>query len=300
MTYSLPNTLPPLESLAAAIAAARHGSFSAAAEDLGVTHAAISRRVAAAEHWAGLRLFERHGRGVRPTADGQRLLARLSQAIEALDQVAVRRDRKSRMNIVRLSTTASFARFWLLPRLADIEAAVPNVKIEIDIDQRTIDLTREPIDVAVRYGRGGWKGGRELALFADKLIPVAAPELANLLRRKSTPDAVLALPHLHTGDAVNWRRWSDAMKQTHRIKPTDRFFGDYGVTLAAAEAGLGVALLNTALGAPRLLNDRLVPLWRDAVVGPYGYHALTTSNATAIAMAVVRVLEARSRGQLAG
>jgi DNA-binding transcriptional LysR family regulator len=290
MTYSLPETLPPLESLAAAIAAARYGSFSAAAAGLGVTHAAISRRVAAAERWAGIRLFERHGRGVRPTGDGRRLLARLSQAIEALDQVAVRRERTSLKNVVRISTTASFARCWLLPRVKEIEASVVGARLEIEVDQRSVDLQRESVDVAIRYGRGGWKGVREAKLFDDLLLPVAAPDLAARVTAMAKVNGILALPHLHVGDAANWRAWGRAMGRTHRLKPSDRFLAEYSLALTAAEAGLGALLFNVALSGRGQLPKTLVALSERAVVGPYGYYALTASSASGAALAVAAVI----------
>ena len=288
MTYSLPDTLPPLDCLAAAIAAARHGSFTEAAQQLGVTHAAVSRRVAAAEQWAGVRLFERHGRGVRTTDEGERLLARLAQAIAMLDQVAVRRPRSTAMQVIRLSTTSSFARYWLLVQLQQIEAASPGLRIEIDVAPRALDLTREAIDLAIRYGRGGWKLGAETKLLGDVLTPIASPRLA---RSKLSPSTIDKLPHLYVGDAVNWRGWSAHVGLTHRMKAADRFVPDYGLSIEAARNGLGVALWSRAF----VLTDDLVPLSTTAFNGPYGYHLIVPPTASPAAITVASAIKSAAR-----
>ena len=124
MVYSLQNPLPPIDCLVAALAAMEFGSFSAAAEALDITHASVSRRVATAENWVGYALFDRHARGVRPTLDGQRLLLRLQKTFGELESLAGRRTRDTARNVVRIQTTPSLARFWLIPRLEKFEAGV--------------------------------------------------------------------------------------------------------------------------------------------------------------------------------
>jgi len=285
MAYSLPEAFPPLESLAAAITAARDGSFSAAASALGVTHAAISRRVAAAEQWAGIRLFERHGRGVRPTVEGERLLIRVSQTIDALDRVAVRRPKIS-LPTVRVSTTPSFARYWLLPRIRAMEEAIEKVRIEIDTSPRPVDLQVTGIDIAIRYGRGGWRIGRETKLFDERLVPFASPRLFDRSKQAQVNE-ILALPHLHNGDALGWRTWAEAMGRVHRPKAVDRFMLDYSLTTDAARAALGVVLLNRSIHRPTELPTGLIALHSEEVKGPYGYYVISSANASAMAKKVV-------------
>jgi LysR family transcriptional regulator, glycine cleavage system transcriptional activator len=115
--------LPPLDCLLAALAVSRTGSFSGAAEELGVTHAAVSRRVAGAESWASLAIFRRHARGAVLTPEGERLLSRVSQGLELIDRAADRGRKVRRPSTVRLATTPSFTNHWLLDRLGALEAA---------------------------------------------------------------------------------------------------------------------------------------------------------------------------------
>lgn len=140
MAYSSTLHLPSLESLIAAFTAARLGSFSAAALDLEITHAAVSRRIAAAEEWAGVRLFARHGRGVVVTPDGQRILARAALAVDQIADLADRPQRQERVPVVRVAVTPSFARFWLLPRIRDLEGNPSSFRIDIAADLRHADI----------------------------------------------------------------------------------------------------------------------------------------------------------------
>ena len=134
MTYSSLESLPPIDALRAAIAAAHHGSFSAAADALGTTHAAISRRVALAEDWAGEPLFLRQARGVVLTLAGQRVLSQVESALAQLAAAGPRARAALPLPVVRLACTPAFARFWLLPRLATLEAADPELRIQLLAD----------------------------------------------------------------------------------------------------------------------------------------------------------------------
>ncbi|MBA3446680.1 MAG: LysR family transcriptional regulator, partial [Pseudaminobacter sp.] len=150
------HSLPPLESLQAVLGAAESGSFSAAAEALDVTHGAISRRVASVERWAGVTIFERHGRGVRPTLDGQRLMAQVEQALNLLEDATLIRHRRPELDVVRVGVVQSFARLWLIPNLAALEGTPPDLRIEPEVDHGFMTLSNARI--GVRLGRGDWPG----------------------------------------------------------------------------------------------------------------------------------------------
>lgn len=242
MPYSSPPNLPPLDCLTAALEALRAGSFSTAAETLSVTHAAISRRVAGAEAWAGYRLFERHGRGVRPTPEGQRLLIRLAQQFEEIAALVERSRQPVRHELVRLAVTPSVARFWLLPRLSELEG--DDLRIEILASHRHADLDAGEADLAVRYGRSKWGLGMGTPLFSEVLTPVFAPSLTRDLRQAKK---VLDQPLIHTADSFLWRNWARGVGLAHRAKASDRIVADYSLAIDAALAGLGVALWNSAL-----------------------------------------------------
>ncbi len=239
MSYSSPLRLPPIDCLVAALVALRAGSFTTAAATLGVTHAAISRRVAGAEAWAGYPLFERHGRGVRPTPEGQRLLIRLAQQFEEIDALVVGGRHPRARDLVTLAVTPSLARFWLLPRLAALED--DDLRIEVLASYRHADLNAGEADIAIRYGRGNWGLGSETPLFNEALIPVHAPGLADHRRQA---EQLLAAPLIHSADPSLWRGWARHFGMTYRAKAADRIVADYSLAIDAAIAGLGVALWN--------------------------------------------------------
>ena len=249
------DTLPPLDGLNALIAAAETGSFTAAAEMLNITHGSVSRRVAALEAWLGTALFERHGRGVRLTPAGQRFAAEARNALGALSRSADQwRPRRGRPT-VRLAVVPSFARLWLLPRLAAIERG--DIHVEILAGHRPTDLDAQEADVAVRYGRGTWEGLETRRLFAETLRPVAAPALAAELGSDPAPEALLGMPLLHDSDVSQWRRWLEGGGVRYRPRWQDRRFEDYDTVLAAAEAGLGAALLREPLAVQAVTDGRL-------------------------------------------
>lgn len=229
--------------MAAALEALRSGSFSRAAETLGVSHAAISRRVAGAESWAGVRLFERHGRGVRPTPEGQRLLTRLQQHFDEIDTLVDRSHRPRVRETVRLAVTPSFARFWLLPRLSELEAE--DLRIEVLGSPRHTDLAGGEADLAIRYGRGGWGMGLETMLCEEVLVPVGGRIFD--LSSSVMGEEILNLPLLHNADTFLWRSWARRQGLRFRNKGGDRVFVDYSQAVDAAYTGLGLVLWNHGL-----------------------------------------------------
>ena len=268
--------LPPLDALAAALAAREYGSFTAAAGALNVTHTAVSRRVAVAECWSGAPLFERHGRGVRTTGHGERLLVRLSAMLDGIGQLAQPDRAAPRRHILRVATTPSFARYRLLPALQRIEG--DDLRIEIGAESRNADLRAARIDLAIRYGRGGWRAGAETALPREPLVPVLRRNLAAAITDGSK--GVAALPLIHDADATLWRAWCAAYGIERRAKAADRTLFDYGSALEAARAGLGVALLDPVLHAdPMPDGDMAVLTGLPLSDPPLGYHAILPDGA---------------------
>lgn len=286
--YSLPQHLPPLDCLLAALAVARTGSFSAAALELGVTHAAISRRVAGAETWAGLPLFIRHARGARPTPDGERLLTRIWQGLDLLDHAADRGRKVRRAETVRVATTPSFARYWLIERLAALEQAAGGLRIEVLAESRLVDLGAEGVELAIRYGAGSWPGARSQALFErETLLPLVPHALLAPGRRK--PEALLALPRLFNADASSWRHWCEAQGLPFRAHPADRTLQGYDLVLQAARCGLGVAMVQAPLVEAALPPELwAAPAW--AVPARLRWHLLRP--AAPLSQAAERVAQA--------
>ena len=293
MAYSSNENLPRIDSLVAALAAARLGSFSAAALELGITHASVSRRVAAAEDWAGIRLFDRHGRGVQQTPDGQRMLVRAQLALESLSQLNGQRRQKRLAPTVRVAVTPSFARFWMLRRTKELEGAPESIRLEIVADLRYADILGGEVDLAIRYGRGNWEIGQERKLFEETLVPVVSRSTREQLRSVSSHD-LIRLPLLHNGDTTNWRGWCEHHSVAFKPKAADRTFVEYGLSLDGAAAGLGIALWNRSLHP---VGPGLVPEPRLAAPSTLAYHLISRTNDTKSPAAALagRILEAAAK-----
>jgi DNA-binding transcriptional LysR family regulator len=266
---------PPLASLETVCHVAREGSFLAAAEAAGLTHGAISRRVAAVENWLGMTLFERHARGVRLTPDGQRFVGRIEQAFGIIDSAADQWRSPRSPQLVKLSVVPAFAKLWFFERQAAFETEAPALRIQLDIDHRNADIVSGDADLAIRYGRGNWRHLEVKPFLPEKLYPVAHPALAAQLakqRHKRGDAALLDVPLLHDSDVTGWRAWFDALDTPLKPRAQDRRFEDYTLVLAAAEAGLGVALARVPLADAYLQRSGLVRVSRHEVASPLTYY----------------------------
>ncbi|QUN41174.1 LysR family transcriptional regulator [Burkholderia cenocepacia] len=272
---SMPVPRPPLASLETVCTVAREGSFLAAADVSGVTHGAISRRVAAVENWLGMALFERHARGVRLTPDGQRFVGRIEQAFAIIDSAADQWRSPRTPRLVRMSVVPAFAQLWLFERQPALESEAPALRIELGIELRNVDIAGGEADLSIRYGRGNWRQLETRPFMPERLYPVAHPRLAAQLARmrRGTGDAALLdMPLLHDSDVTGWRTWFDALGIPFKPRAQDRRFEDYNLVLAAAEAGLGVALARTPLADAYLQRSALVRVSRHEVDSLLSYH----------------------------
>lgn len=268
--------LPPLHALEAVIVAAREGSFSNAAAVLGITHGAVSRRVAVVETWAGYRVFERHGRGVRPTTAGHALLAQIERAIAVLDDSRGVGGRSDMLEIVRVGVVPSFARMWLLPNMAALEGMPADLRIEPDVDNRFMTLSDQR--VAIRYGAGDWPGVASQPLFAECFVPVAHPSIAAALDGSDDPQRLLEWPLLHDATAADWINWLGRAGVYYEPRHIDRTFTAYDLTLLAASVGLGVALLRDPYGRQLAGSYGLVPVSSQRLSNPKRFHLLTATS----------------------
>jgi LysR family glycine cleavage system transcriptional activator len=285
-----PLSHPPLASLEAVRVVARHASLTMAAGALGLTAGALSRRVAAVEAWLGTALFERHGRGMRPTPDGQRFLSRIEEAFALIEAAADPWRGRRGPDVVRISVVPSFARFWLLDRLHDLERGDGSnndarLRIEVAVEHRHADLGGGAVDLAIRYGRGSWPGVEARPLMRERVVPVARADIAERVMGGSGAEpraaALLAHPLLYDSDAVGWRAWLKGCGvQRFRPRPHDRRFEDYGLVLTAAEAGLGIALARVPFAAAAVHAAGLVPLSSREAESPLTYHVVMRPKET--------------------
>lgn len=269
--------LPPTDAMLAVLVAAERGSLSAAAVELGVTHGAVSRRVQAVEHWLGTTVFERHGRGVRVTPLGSLFVARARRSLDALASIADDVRTAQRSNAVRLTILPSVARLWLMPRLAGLQGGRADVEIHVLTDHRVLSLDNREADIAIRAGSGGWAGVRAERLFDETLTLVASPGLAERITRTGLA-SIMSETILYDSDASDWRHWCRETGIRYRPLGGVRRFEDHDLVLAAAEAGLGVALLRRPLADDVLARGRLTAVPGPVVAGERSHFVVTRHN----------------------
>ncbi|MEX1109106.1 MAG: transcriptional regulator GcvA [Dongiaceae bacterium] len=272
--------LPPLSSLRAFEAAARHLSFADAAEELAVTPAAVSHQVKRLEEYLGVKLFRRLNRQVLLTDAGQLALPDVRAAFDrlamAMDRVARRRDDK----ILTVTSTTSFAGKWLVPRLDRFRKRHPEIEVRIDAADYLVDFERENIDMGIRYGKGGYPGLRQDRLFYGDIFPVCSPKLLEGPHALKRPADLKWHTLLHSDwdskddSEPDWRMWLRAAGVTD-IDPTagPKFFPET-VTLQAAIEGHGVALGNTTLAGADLAAGRLVKPFEFVMPVDFGYFVI--------------------------
>lgn len=260
----------PLETLRGFEAAARTGSFSAAADHLNITHGAISRQIAKLEGWLGLKLFERGARGVSLTQDGRRLFLRTSEAFALIADTTDRWNEPRGTAVVRLTSIPSISGLWLMPRLHRLETGAPRLRVVLDVDNQQADLAEEGMDLSIRCGRGKIPGRISMQLFQEHCFPIASPRLAAELGNGS-PERLLAHPLIHDSDAGPWRAWFSALGIDYTPRPQDRRFEDYNLVLDAAAHGLGVALARPPLTVDQLAAGRIAAVDRRTVLNPVSY-----------------------------
>jgi LysR family glycine cleavage system transcriptional activator len=254
-------SLPSLNGLRAFEAAARHLSFTRAAAELHVTQTAISHQIRRLEAQLGMRLFTRGSRALSLTQEAQVYLPAVRAAFEDLHAATARLLRPNRDQLLTVSTMASLAAKWLLPRLGGFQAAHPGIEVRISTSAHLVDFRREEVDVAIRYGRGRWAGLRAQWLMAEDIFPVCSPALVQGKKALRRPADLAHHTLLHAGvSRDDWQLWLTAAGL-----PTSLASSQPGLTfdlslmaLQAAIDGLGVALGRTPFVEADIAAGRLV------------------------------------------
>lgn len=266
----------PLNALRAFEAAARHLSFQAAATQLFVTPAAVSHQVKRLETWLGTRLFRRGHRAVALTPEGEALAVSLGELFARLD-LALDRATATTTAALRISTMESFAAKWLAPRLHRFHRECPELRLRVETGDALAGVGRDGVDVALRYGPGGYRGVVAEKLMEAPVFPVCAPGLA----RGGGPPATVAdlgqhtLLHDESADGrpgvPDWSAWL-AAAGAPRVDPgKGPVFASIYLALEAAIAGHGIALGVGPLVAEDLRQGRLVRPFGPALGNAYAF-----------------------------
>jgi LysR family transcriptional regulator, glycine cleavage system transcriptional activator len=251
-------SLPPLSAIRCFEAAARHGSFTRAAAELGMTQAAVSYQIKLLEDRLGHPLFLRGARGVSLSEAGRSLAPAVTEAFEQL-RAAFDALTESAGGVLAISAVSSFATNWLVPRLGEFQLAHPGLAVRLDTSPRYVDFAREEIDVAIRAGRGPWPGLAQHHLMGIAYTPLLSPQLLERFGPLSAPADLLKLPLIDPTD-VWWPDWFAAagvpapdLSQSPDLRGlTQQLAGNLAL------AGHGAAILTPAFFADELVSGRLV------------------------------------------
>lgn len=269
--------LPSLRALAAFEAAGRHGSFSAAARELGMTQPAVSQQVAWLEAELGKPLFERRHRGVTPTADGQALLVATSGGFDAIEAAARAVRRRAASGVLQVATDFGFAAWWLMPRLEALGARLSGVEVHVSTSQHDTLPGRDGADVSVLFGRGPWPGCDAQRITWERVTAVCSQAFLNRIGSPPDPCALgqLRLLHLKTAPPVRWLSWQDWFAHhgvRREARRDDLTFDSYQLVLQAALMGQGVALGWSPLTDDLIATGQLVHVTAGALESDRGYH----------------------------
>jgi LysR family glycine cleavage system transcriptional activator len=265
--------LPVLSgALTAFEAAARHQSVKSAADELHVTRPSVSRHIRQLERQLGRRLFERRHRRIVSTVDGEMLLGAATMALSYLQGAIVRLSGSQRPNRLVILVDPDFAGLWLVPRLAEFHAIVPNTLVEIVAEKDANSLHNRHFDCAIQYAEAGLEPQYGEALFRSRLFPVCAPGLVKMLPLRTPTD----LQHhtlLHDRSIAEWQQYIQSCSMANDIDVRSGLvFSETSLCLEAAARGQGVAMGDDFLAAIHLSEGRLVKAFDSGLHSKNAYY----------------------------
>jgi LysR family glycine cleavage system transcriptional activator len=278
--------LPPLTSLRAFEAVARHASISDAAKELHVTRAAVSQQVKVLETFLGRRLLRRHGSQQVLTKDAMTGLVDLREAFERLG-VAVEKLRAGERKVLTISVEPALAATWVVPRLHALRVQYPTLDVLLDATEELADFKRSRVDVALRYGRGNYPGLLSEHLLGDELFPVCSPRLAHGKPPLTRLDDLKHQALLHVdwvspmGDWPGWVAWLKAAGVDDIDAQRGTRFSSHAMAIQAAIEGQGVVLGSTALAREALASSRLVRPFKLSMSTSFAYYVVCDANRAA-------------------
>lgn len=249
--------LPPLNALKAFEAAARHESFTRAAEELCVTQGAVSHQVKALEGELAIKLFNRERQRLIITEAGRDYLAVVR---DALDRIAIGTERllqRQNAGVLTVSTSPDFAAKWLVHRLGHFAEAHPEIDLRISATLHHVDFAREEVDLAVRHGDGNWPGLDTVRLSPEQLFAVCSPKLLSGKRRISRPADILKFPLIHMDSRSDWKNWLQEAGIDDAGVTHGPVLNRASMVIDAAINGQGIALARTTLAAWDLIHGHL-------------------------------------------
>lgn len=282
--HIMPRT-PSLDALRIFVAAARHLSFTEAANELCLTQSAVSHRIRGLEEELGIALFHRLTRRLELTPAGRELANKIGRAIADIDRSVADLDRSDHAGPLKVTMLPSVASLWLIPRLSRLYRRDPQLHVQVIADPKLLDLRAEGIDLAIRFCRAPTPGYVATRLMGDRVLPVCAPTLLRQHGPVQGLDQLLGMPLLHDsgtendGSESDWQSWLTHHGRPDALCHAGPRFSEAGMLVNAAVLGLGVALARASLVADLIASEALVcPL---GLVSPtaYTYYLLSLPEA---------------------
>ena len=273
--------LPPMQALSMFESAARLASFTAAARELGSTQPAVSQRVVQLEENLGAALFERGHRGVTLTEDGVRLFEAVRQSLDtirvATNDIRARHATPAQRSL-KLLTDFGFATYWLMPRLSQFKALMPDVDVRITTAQDVIAADHDHADIVIGFGDAetDWAGRGTVKLFPEQVTPVCSPAFLARHGKPGHPSDLIKLPLLHLEPTnperwLSWHGWFAAHGLAAPPAHRGITFNSYGFVAHAAIMGQGIALGWAPLVDELVASGQLVELFDTPVTTDAGY-----------------------------
>ena len=278
--------LPPLPAVRAFEAAARHGGFQSAGEELHVSAGAVAHQVKQLENWLGVILFQRLARGVVLTPAGRQYAEALRPLLNGLAEASEAVKRHGDERVVTVTSVPSLVARWLMPRLGQLREQHPEIDMRVLASLHPVDFAREGVDVAIRLGKGPYPGLKSDVLLEEWFSAVCSPAFKAAAPDLREPSDLLRYPLLHDEvemripEEVSWARWLQAFGVHYSGAARPSFSHTY-LTLEAAANGQGVAIAAEAFIEEDLRSGRLVRLFPQRVLGPYRFHLLRPAESEA-------------------
>ena len=266
-----------LNSLVTFEAAARFKSYTLAAAELHITHSAISQQMRLLEETLSVSLFERRGRQMQLTPDGAQLLKQIQPALKQISRALAQVKSERRTPAIHVATLQSFATFWLLPRLGKFQTKHPELAIHIHASLGLVNLDRQQIDIAIRFGLGQWEGCDAEKLLDDHLYPVCSPNF-NGGRFPKNPKQLDKFRILCVENGREWQRWGAQAGIVIGDFKHESHLSDSNLMLTAAKAGQGIAVARHSLVAEEIAAGNLIRLFDVIAPSDYNYYIVTTTG----------------------
>lgn len=265
--------MPPLNAIRVFDAAARHLSFTKAAEELFVTQAAISHQIKGLENFLGLKLFRRRNRSLLLTEEGQSYYLDIKEIFSSLREATRKLQALSAKGALTVSLLPSFAIQWLVPRLSSFNHAYPDIDVRIQAVDHEGDKMADDVDVAIFYGYGNWPGLRTDRLYAEYLIPVCSPALLAGRYPLKKPQDLIHHTLLHDSSRRDWQAYARQLSLQDIINVEQgSIFSHSAMVIQAAIHGQGIALINNIMTKNELDTGRLVCPFNDVLVSKKAFY----------------------------